>query len=279
MAISPFNCRDTSSHPITVSPYIEASFAYDTVAECSPHEIIITDQSYGADLYKWDFGDGVTVSSPGPELRHTYVNNTPFPVTYTITLRVDNVEGCFHEIQREVSVYPDVQAAFEVHPPEACSPAEIIFQNNSVGAATYLWDFGDGGTSTETHPIHRYDRNLLRHDTVFTVTLVATSNELCRDTAIFDVVIHPYIEAAFTVEDVVGCHPFNVDIKNESIGADHYSWDFGDGTPVFDDGSPSLFHTYLNTGNSRGFIPCNSLFLMMRAVATPWSGTLLCIPR
>lgn len=246
IAISPYNCRDTSSIPITVSPYIEASFAYDTVAECSPHEIVITDQSVGADLYSWDFGDGSTSNSPGPQILKTYVNNTPFPVTYTITLRVDNLQGCTHTIQREVTVYPQVDADFSVLPLEACSPAEIIFQNNSTGAATYLWDFGDGGTSTEIHPIHRYDRNMLRHDTVFRVSLVATSTEICRDTAYFDVVIHPYIEAAFTIDDVVGCHPFPVTIHNESISADQYFWDFGDGTPVSNNGSPVLTHTYFN---------------------------------
>ncbi|MCK4747095.1 MAG: PKD domain-containing protein, partial [Bacteroidales bacterium] len=117
------------------------------------------------------------------------------------------------------------------------------------------WDFGDGGTSTEVHPIHRYDRNMLRHDTVFTVTLVATSNELCRDTAIFDVVIHPYIEAAFTIEDVVGCHPFTVSINNESVSVDTYFWDFGDGTPVINASAPTLTHTYLNTGNSSVVYP------------------------
>ena len=249
VAISPYNCRDTSSHPITVRPYIEASFAYDTVAECSPHEIIITDQSIGAKIYSWDFGDGTPLSnSPGPQIVHTYVNNTLFPVTYIITLRVDNSEGCFHEIQREVTVYPEVDAAFITIPVEACSPSEIIFQNNSTGAAIYFWDFGDGGTSTELHPIHRYDRNMLRHDTVFTVSLVATSAELCRDTATFDVVIHPYIEAAFTIEDVVGCHPFPVSINNESISVDQYFWDFGDGTPVSNESASILTHTYLNTG-------------------------------
>ncbi len=255
VAISPYNCRDTSWHLITVRPYIEAIFAYDTVAECSPHEIFITDQSIGADSYAWDFGDGTTSSSSGPVLSHTYVNNTPFPVTYTISLRVDNEEGCFHEIQREVTVYPGVDADFIAIPAEDCSPAEIIFQNNSTGAATYFWDFGDGGTSTEEHPIHQYDRNLLRHDTIFTVSLVATSNELCRDTALITVVIHPYIEAAFTVEDVVGCTPFIVEINNESIGVDHYFWDFGDGSPVSNDPSATLTHTFLNSGGSSAVYP------------------------
>ena len=123
----------------------------------------------------------------------------------------------------------------------------MIFQNNSAGAATYFWDFGDGGTSTEVHPIHRYDRNLLRHDTTFTVMLVATTTEFCRDTAWFDVVLHPYIEAAFTVDDVVGCDPFVVDIHNLSIGVDDYYWDFGDGN-TSGSSAATLSHTYRNLG-------------------------------
>ena len=220
-----------------------------------PHEIIITDQSYGADIYAWDFGDGTTSTSSGPVLTHTYINSTPFPITDTITLRVDNLQGCFHEIKRAVTIYPEVDADFLVNPAAGCSPVEMIFQNNSTGAATYFWDFGDGGTSTELHPIHRYERNLLRHDTVFTVMLVATSNEFCRDTATFDVVIHPYIEAAFTVEDVVGCDPFVVEIHNESIGVDTYEWYYGDGTPVSNDDSDTLIHTYLNIGATSAIYP------------------------
>ncbi|MDF1573935.1 MAG: PKD domain-containing protein [Bacteroidales bacterium] len=256
VAISPYNCRDTSSHLITVRPYIEAIFAYDTVAECSPHEIIISNQSIGADSYLWTFGDGATSTSPDTVLRHTYFNNTAFPVTYTIALRVENEEGCTHQVQREVTIYPGVNADFIVTPIEACSPSEMVFQNNTTGAAaSYLWDFGDGGSSTQEHPMHYYDRNMLRHDTVFTVSLVATTNEFCRDTAQMDVTIHPYIEAAFTVDDVVGCTPFEVVIHNESIGADDYYWDFGDGSPVSNDPSDILNHIYQNPDTSTAVYP------------------------
>ncbi|MEN8201788.1 MAG: PKD domain-containing protein [Bacteroidota bacterium] len=260
VAISPYNCRDTATLPITVRPYIEASFAYDTVAECAPHEIVITDQSIGADIYHWDFGDGDTSNSPGPVIFHTYENDNPVPVTYTLSLRVENEEGCTHQIQREVTVYPSVKARFLVNPEEACSPAEFIFQNlssdsSSANDLTYLWDFGDGGSSTEEHPIHLYDRNMLRHDTVFTVSLVVTSNELCRDTAQFDVVLHPYIEAAFTVEDVVGCDPFPVIINNESIGVDYYLWDFGDNTAQSTSDSSIINHIYLNEDSVTAVYP------------------------
>ncbi len=257
VAISPYNCRDTSWRTVTVRPYIEASFAYDTVAECSPHEIIITDQSIGADSYFWDFGDGDTSTTAGPVLRHTYNNTTQFPDTYTITLRVDNEEGCTHQVQRDVTVYPGVDADFVATPLDACSPSEIVFQNTSTGppGVSYFWDFGDGGTSTDLHPIHYYDRNLLRHDTVFTVMLVATTNEFCRDTAWFDMTIHPYIEAAFTVDDVVGCTDFAVEIHNESIGVDNYYWDFGDGSPVSNDPSAIINHIYRNADTTPAIYP------------------------
>jgi PKD repeat protein len=250
IATSPNLCRDTSSHFITVSPYIDANFAFDTVYECTPHEIWITDQSYGADSYSWDFGDGTTSSSSGPTITKTYVNNTPFPRTYTITLRVDNEEGCSDSISRDVTVFPDINASFIADPVEGCSPFEIVFQNTSGGASSYFWDFGDGGTSTDIHPIHLYEANLLDHDTVYRVTLVATSDELCTDTALFDVIIHPYIEAAFTVEDIIGCDPFTINIENQSIGADLYFWDFGDGSPVSNTSAANFQHTYLNPTNA-----------------------------
>ncbi len=36
------------------------------------------------------------------------------------------------------------------------APATVKFANESVKAETYLWDFGDGKTSTEANPAHRY---------------------------------------------------------------------------------------------------------------------------
>ncbi len=261
VAVSPFYCRDTSYHTITVSPYIEANFAFDTVFACTPHEVRITNQSIGADSYFWDFGDGATSTSAGPEISHTYVNNSPVPDTFTVSLRVDNEEGCFEEIQREVIVFPEIHASFQAIPVEGCTPFEVTFQNTSTGAATYFWDFGDGGTSTEVHPVHLYDRSLIDHDTLYRVTLIATSSELCRDTATFNMLIHPYIEAAFSVDDVVGCHPFTITIENQSIGVDQYFWDFGDGSPGSNTSAASFDHTYQNTSGAQVVYPLELIVL------------------
>lgn len=250
IAISPYYCRDTSSHHITVLPYIEANFVFDTVFACTPHQIIITDQSFGADIYYWDFGDGTYSTSPGPVISKTYENNSDDPVTYTIRLRVENDEGCFDEIAREVIVFPEINASFTPLPAEGCSPFEVEFLNNSTGAENYIWDFGDGGTSNEVKPVHLYERNLMDHDTTYTVSLIAISSEFCRDTTYHNILVHPYIEAVYSVNDITGCHPFIITIENHSIGADQYFWDFGDGTPVSNTNEAVFDHLYENTGNS-----------------------------
>lgn len=255
IAISPFYCRDTSTHIVTVMPYVEANFVYDTVFACTPHEILITDQSFGASVYEWDFGDGTTSVSAGPHLLKTFYNSSPVPVSYTIRLRVRNKEGCTDELQRIVTVLPQVQASFIPSLSEGCSPFEARFENSSTGAATYYWSFGDGGTSSDVSPAHLYDKNLMDHDTTYRVTLIATSAEFCRDTMSFWIVVHPYIEAIFAITDIKGCTPFTVNIDNQSVRVDNYLWDFGDGEPFSTTSAASFDHTYNNTGSSAAVFP------------------------
>jgi hypothetical protein len=37
-------------------------------------------------------------------------------------------------------------------------PASIVFTNNSVNSESYLWDFGDGSTSTDVSPTHEFNQ-------------------------------------------------------------------------------------------------------------------------
>lgn len=255
IAISPYYCRDTSTHIVTVLPYVEANFVYDTVFACTPHEILITDQSFGAASYEWDFGDGTSSTSAGPHLLKTFYNNTAAPVNYTISLRVRNKEGCTDDLQRIVTVLPRVQASFIPSVADGCSPFEARFQNLSSGAATYYWSYGDGGTSSDISPVHLYEKNLMDHDTIYKVRLIATSSEFCRDTMDFDMVVHPYIEAIFAIKDIKGCTPFAVTIENQSVRAGSYLWNFGDGTPSSTTSAASFEHIYNNSGSAEAIFP------------------------
>jgi peptidyl-prolyl cis-trans isomerase B (cyclophilin B) len=60
-------------------------------------------------------------------------------------------------------------AEFSIPAQKFVAPAEVRFTNTSLKAESYAWDFGDGGSSTEMSPSHRYT-----HSGNYTVVLKAT---------------------------------------------------------------------------------------------------------
>ncbi|MFN3875096.1 MAG: PKD domain-containing protein, partial [Flavobacteriales bacterium] len=73
-----------------------------------------------------------------------------------------------------------------------CESLFIQFQNNSAGASSYLWDFGDPAadfdTSTEENPAWAYSA-----PGTYTVTLIANPGSTCADTSVaeFQVYLTP----------------------------------------------------------------------------------------
>ncbi|MBU6341409.1 MAG: peptidylprolyl isomerase [Bacteroidetes bacterium] len=61
------------------------------------------------------------------------------------------------------------KASFILPVKKVTAPTTVSFTNTSVKAEGYMWDFGDGGTSSEMNPSHRYT-----HSGNYTVTLKAT---------------------------------------------------------------------------------------------------------
>lgn len=60
-----------------------------------------------------------------------------------------------------------------------CNTHEVTFYNNSIGGTSYLWNFGDGATSTQTAPVHVYPAT-----GTYTVKLIAyATNPKCNDTS------------------------------------------------------------------------------------------------
>jgi gliding motility-associated-like protein len=105
--------------------------------------------------------------------------NTGTPIvgnagTYTL-LVTDNSSGC--SLTQTVSVSnTSVVAQFTANPLTGPAPLTVDFTNQSSGAVTYLWDFGNG-TSTQTNPSNIYTTN-----GTFTVVLTAY-NGACTATA------------------------------------------------------------------------------------------------
>ena len=102
----------------------------------------------------WDFGDGRTSTLQNPT--HTYTTSGEH------TVRLDaanNLGKCWNT--SEISISPLV-ASFTTNPNPATGlvPLAVQFTDNSTDQPiSWLWNFGDGETSTLQNPTHTYMKN------------------------------------------------------------------------------------------------------------------------
>jgi len=106
---------------------------------------------------------------------------------------VDVLDGCGDMVfgQSFISVSVPPVADFQHN---IASDYAVVFNNTSISGDVYLWDFGDGMTSSEEHPMHYYAQS-----GVYTVLLYAFNQDGCMDTTSYMVEINP--EYAFFVPD------------------------------------------------------------------------------
>ncbi|MBK6994277.1 MAG: PKD domain-containing protein [Lewinellaceae bacterium] len=103
----------------------------------------------------------------------------------------------------------------------------LTLNNISSNATSFLWDFGDGATSTASNPSHTYSA-----PGSYTVTLTAFG--LCPSTTQSMVVeIAGQLPlAAFQISQNEGCSPFTVQFTDHSIGdPTSWYWEFPGGDP------------------------------------------------
>jgi PKD repeat protein len=157
-------CSNKCEGSVTVKPLPDCSWTSNSPV-CNGTAVIFNGPSE-MESYSWDFGDGKTSTLEDPS--HTY----SAPGTYTVKLTVSK-NGCSKTCPGSVVVIlADCNWT-------ACSPmcngTEMQF-NAPSGMDTYLWDFGDGSSSTEEDPSHLYPA-----PGAYTVTLAVTKGT-CSDT-------------------------------------------------------------------------------------------------
>ncbi|HHJ49760.1 MAG TPA: PKD domain-containing protein, partial [Phaeodactylibacter sp.] len=212
-------------------------FSADATGGCAPFTVQFTDQSSeNTTAWSWTFegGDPATSNDPNPTV--TYLN----PGTYGVTLTVSNSAGSDELVQEGfIQVDGAPSAAFS----ESLNLDTLSVTNNSSGANTYLWDFGDGSTDDAANPApHVYAQ-----DGTYTVMLIAT-NDCSSDTTMTTINVVTPPTAGFSLDTASGCVPFTVQFTDQSSeNTTSWSWTFEGGDPATsNDPNPSV--TYFNPG-------------------------------
>lgn len=122
-----------------------------------------------------------------------------------------------------------------------CASTPVVFTNTSTGANSYLWDFGDSKTSTQSSPSHSFNA-IGNGNQTFTVKLTATNAFGCASSTSQNVTVKQIPDAkiddynsnkAFTN---CGSQQFNLTVTNTSTTANsnsNYNIKWGDGTQDF----------------------------------------------
>jgi gliding motility-associated-like protein len=239
MVTSAYGCTDQDSIEVRVYPTPEALFLVSPMTQRFPDALVDIDNatSPGPWSYDWEFGDGDTSSvfQPGVHVYETWG-------TYTIFLTASS-EWCEDTISRTVVIEPPLPIADFDTLVEGCAPVSIQFSNASEYAVSYLWEFGDGATSSAENPFYSY-----QFPGVYSITLTVTGPGGQTDSKTIANVItvyeQPIANFTFTPSEVdVPMEPVN--FINYSQFADGYLWNFGDTNTSVEE-NPQ--HNYLQEG-------------------------------
>lgn len=239
----------TFTRPLYISVYASPQPIIQLVSgggSCPPQTVVFHDNTVAGSApviqWLWDFGDGTTSTLQHPT--HVYTSSGNFGVT----LIVWDQNGCSGSVTVPNLVYvaPGPTAGFTSPQPVSCSPPmQVNFTNTSfggVGPLSYFWNFGDGGTSTATNPMHIYTSS-----GTFSPMLVVVASNGCRDTLIQSAYVSiNQVNAQFS-SDTVACTYQPVQFNDQSTGGIvTWLWDFGDGSPQST--LPNPIHSYSTPG-------------------------------
>ncbi|MBS1765572.1 MAG: PKD domain-containing protein, partial [Bacteroidetes bacterium] len=247
-------CKDTLVVPNAVnisSPH--ADFSAPVVAFCAPALVNFNNLSTNATSYYWDFGDGSNSIASTPS--HVY----NIPGDYTVTLTAIN--GSCRDTMRKVNYLhvPGTSSYFNLTSLQSCVGNMVSFTDSSLNAQSWLWNFGDGDSSTLQNPSHLYSST-----GSYTVSLITSDTLGCSSHYIFNnpIVVHPVPTAIASTKDTVGCNAFTASFTQNSLNASSYFWNFGNPASgvLNTDTSSAPTHTYTSPGSYQVYLVATNIY-------------------
>ncbi|MCS6929066.1 MAG: PKD domain-containing protein [Saprospiraceae bacterium] len=141
---------DTVQRTIIILLPPKANFSFDPSGGCPGQAIQFTNlSSVNATSFQWLFPGGVPSTSTAQNPKVIYPN----PGIYSVTLIASNAAGGDTIVQADIIlILPPPKADFNA----IVTGNTVSIVNLSSDAGIFLWDFGDGATSTLPAPSHTY---------------------------------------------------------------------------------------------------------------------------
>lgn len=222
-------CVDSVTKTVIVEDKPQTDFTTDDSSSCKvPFNVQFTDLTPGATSWLWTFGDGTTSTERNPQ--HSFNDFGEFSVTLT----TNTSAGCQNTITKP-NLIKIKETTVSINAPRggcvpfSYTPVATIFTMDSI--ASYLWDFGDGTTSTLANPpAHVYNST-----GQYTLSLTVTTESGCVITKTIPqgILVGTPPTVSFTATPLDQCASQRISFTGQAIttpGADvKWHWEFGDG--------------------------------------------------
>jgi len=227
------------------------SFEVIFYAKKSGDHLIMLQRGYGGSpINTWPSGS--KVSCPLMAEHHNALKDAVIQIQKKIGLEAnpsaDSINGILNYLETK---WLSPKPVFKAYPRMGPSPLTVTFHNFSTGyGGRYLWDFGDGTTSTEKNPIHVYP-----DEGKYTIRLTVISPNGPQGLTEKDDYVevnNEQLPSFFYVTPLQGSINTDFEFVDQSDGdiAERH-WFFGDGTDatISNPNIHTVTHNYTAEGN------------------------------
>ncbi|MEM6261670.1 MAG: PKD domain-containing protein [Bacteroidota bacterium] len=148
-------CVFRDSVELWVNGTPDGDFQANALSGCVPFAFEATANPEAALAYAWQIDAGAAISNES-SLKRTFT----VPGRYELSLLTVGEGGCEATASRWLDIFPAPEADFITDPPIetllVLPGADVAFLDLSQGAIRWMWEFGDGGSSTEEQPNYTY---------------------------------------------------------------------------------------------------------------------------
>jgi len=224
----PEGCTSQKTRKIKVNGP-SGSFTYQNIIGCTPLETSFKAHAKNNSSFIWDFNDGTTVASKDSNVAHEYIT----PGRYLPKMILQDANGCQVPIigKDSISVF-GVTAAFSHDGALVCDSNRVNFTNKTMSndeIVKYLWNFGDGTSSSQPNPFHSYQQA-----GSYKTSLQVITKRGCVDTIqnLQPVKVNrsPQISISGSASEcVASVFNFNGILSSPDTSTVSWKWDFGNG--------------------------------------------------